>query len=277
MKNIKKTARFYDGESADYDAAEQSYPVQQVIDLIKWNKMQKFLKNIPPDGIILDAGGGTGKWAVKLAEKGFKVVSCDLSLGMLQKSSEKKKSLAAGKILNIVNCDIENSPFRNGCFDAIIAEGRVVSITPDSGKAVRELYRILGKNAGLWADVCNIKSTILLSIMEYGFNRKTKEIKKNRKIMLGGKIPMKLFTRKETRNLFYESFFKNVDIEGDIAVLHLLPDTVIKIVKKSVFARAFLRVENLLVRRRVFDFLWGEYIIKTHKDDSGTGLKTSGT
>lgn len=52
---------------------------------ITWDNITRFL---PEDrgGVILDAGGGTGFWAVQVAELGYRVVLVSMSAGMLDRA-----------------------------------------------------------------------------------------------------------------------------------------------------------------------------------------------
>lgn len=49
---------------------------------------------LPTDGIILDAGGGTGRISSRLTSLAQKVVICDYSLPMLKQARTKEKLLA---------------------------------------------------------------------------------------------------------------------------------------------------------------------------------------
>ena len=64
------------------------HPQWRLYHEITWDNIKKFLskkKNI----LILDAGGGTGYWAIKLVKLGYKVILTDISEEM-SKVAEKK-------------------------------------------------------------------------------------------------------------------------------------------------------------------------------------------
>ncbi|MBT4269211.1 MAG: methyltransferase domain-containing protein [Deltaproteobacteria bacterium] len=68
--------------------------------------------NLPTDGSILDAGGGTGRISAQFTTLARKVVICDFSLPML-KQARKKELLA-------VNGSVEKLPFPDGSFERIL-------------------------------------------------------------------------------------------------------------------------------------------------------------
>lgn len=72
----------------------------------------------PSSKFILDAGTGTGRFAVWLAVKGFKVVGVDVSRGMLRVAKRKANVLRSD--VDLVLADLHFLPFRNGAFDGVI-------------------------------------------------------------------------------------------------------------------------------------------------------------
>ena len=62
---------YYDRTALEYDN-EYDVPYWKLYHEIIWENIKLFLpKN--KDAIILDAGGGTGYWAIRLAQYGYKV------------------------------------------------------------------------------------------------------------------------------------------------------------------------------------------------------------
>jgi len=73
----------------------------------------------PPKGLLLDLGCGTGAHTIRLARRGYSVVSVDLTFPGAQSAKrrleqEKFKSMA-------VVADAEHLPFKNGAFDTVWA------------------------------------------------------------------------------------------------------------------------------------------------------------
>ena len=55
----------------------------KVFDAITWKYIDPYVPT-HSNALVLDAGGGTGRWATQMARKGCKVVLIDASEGMLK-------------------------------------------------------------------------------------------------------------------------------------------------------------------------------------------------
>ncbi len=93
------------------------------------------LAGLPLDGILLDAGGGTGRIGQTLRPLVSQVVIADLSLGMLGKARDKIG-------LQAVCSKSERMPFPDGCFDRIIMVDALHHVYNQSQTAA-ELFRVL--------------------------------------------------------------------------------------------------------------------------------------
>lgn len=115
---------------------------------------------LPKKGLVLDAGGGPGRYTIELAKKGYDVVLLDLSPGCL-KEAEKRiqeakvksgvKKLVQGSITNI-------SHFPDEHFDAVVCFGAVSHLTEemDRKSAASELIRVAKKNAPIFVSAINL-------------------------------------------------------------------------------------------------------------------------
>jgi demethylmenaquinone methyltransferase/2-methoxy-6-polyprenyl-1,4-benzoquinol methylase len=92
-------------------------------------------------GLVLDAGGGTGRISQFLCNAQRDVVIVDLSFRMLQKAVEKKN-------LDVICAPIEKLPFRDGAFSCIIMVDALHHVIDQSATAA-ELWRVLGKDGRL--------------------------------------------------------------------------------------------------------------------------------
>lgn len=95
-----------------------------------------------PDDRILDAGCGTGNYAIALAQAGFRVVGVDLAPGMLARA---RRKIAADLNDRVVfqqadlNCPLEFPP---DCFEHIICIS-VLQAVEDPMMTLGELQRVL--------------------------------------------------------------------------------------------------------------------------------------
>lgn len=84
----------------------------------------------------LDAGGGTGRWGVRLLQRGAAVVVSDPSPSMLALARKKDPRL------EVVVAPVEALPFPDGTFSATVCSF-VLGYCPDLAPALRELVRTL--------------------------------------------------------------------------------------------------------------------------------------
>ncbi len=95
--------------------------------------------------ITMDAGGGTGRWAIKLSEvlKG-KIVVFDRSAAMLAKASENIDKSNASNYISIVEGDLTHiDDFTDNSVDNIVSIYSPLSFIYEQDKAAKELFRIL--------------------------------------------------------------------------------------------------------------------------------------
>jgi ubiquinone/menaquinone biosynthesis C-methylase UbiE len=93
------------------------------------------LGRFPVDGIVLDAGGGTGRISHALLGQASQFVVLDLSFGMLQKAAKKGGFVT-------VNSHTELLPFPNATFDAVIMVDALHHVCDQPDTAL-ELLRVV--------------------------------------------------------------------------------------------------------------------------------------
>ena len=93
------------------------------------------LLKLPTDGILLDAGGGTGRVSSRLRSVVEKLIICDFSLPMLKRAQAKHG-------LYSVQTRAEQLPFADGTFDRVIVVDALHHFF-DQQAAIRDLIRVL--------------------------------------------------------------------------------------------------------------------------------------
>jgi len=83
---------------------------------------------------VLDAGVGTGRFAVPLRARGFEVVGVDLSLAMMRRARSKG-------IARLIQGDVRRLPFSHGSVDAAFMS-HVLQLLPDPRAVLAELGRV---------------------------------------------------------------------------------------------------------------------------------------
>lgn len=125
--------------------------------LVTMHFLEKYL---PKEGLILDAGGGPGRYTIELAKRGYGVVLLDLSPRCLEVAKEQtRKAGVQERIVEIVEGSVTDlSRFMNDSFDGVLCLGAPLShLIEDTHrvKAAGELVRVAKKGAPLFVSVLN--------------------------------------------------------------------------------------------------------------------------
>lgn len=109
----------------------------------EWNRLEKMVhgivkfevtfhileKHLPQEGHILDAGGGPGRYAIRLAQMGYEVFLLDISEEQLRLAERRideagiRENVTAVKRLDV--CDMSEIP--DAAFDAVLFLGGTLS------------------------------------------------------------------------------------------------------------------------------------------------------
>ncbi|MEI6309668.1 MAG: methyltransferase domain-containing protein [bacterium] len=106
----------------------------------------------PAPAHILDCGGGPGRYAVALAQEGYRVTLLDLSEKCLAFAKEKAAELGVSGIEAFVHASATSLPFPDEQFDAVLLAGPLYHLVSEEDRlaAMRESLRVL-KPGGLVA------------------------------------------------------------------------------------------------------------------------------
>lgn len=104
-------------------------------------------RRLPPSGLVLDAGGGPGRYTIALAKRGYEVVLLDLTPALLEIA---RRQIARAGLKRRVSAIIEGSivdlwRFPDDHFDAVLCLGGPLSHVATEGErqqAIRELVRV---------------------------------------------------------------------------------------------------------------------------------------
>lgn len=98
--------------------------------------IERALAGLPKGAKILDAGCGTGFNVSQLSAKGFTVTGIEPAEDM------RRRAKAANPKATIIDGDIENLPFEDNSFDALLSI-EVIRYFPDPSRALAECLRVL--------------------------------------------------------------------------------------------------------------------------------------
>jgi S-adenosylmethionine-dependent methyltransferase len=125
-------------------------------------------KYLPEQGRILDMGGGPGRYAIWLAERGYRVVLADLSPELLQISRTKiTEAKVQSQIDDILECDVRDlSRFDDNLFDAVLCLGPFYHLTEpaDRDQAATELVRVMKSKAMVFIAFMPIYTFLLRTV-----------------------------------------------------------------------------------------------------------------
>lgn len=144
---------YFDGAASTYEEIYDDLHFWRLYHEITWTNIKKYLpedKSRP----VLDAGGGSGFWARKLAEREYRVVCTDISEGMLREGKRKVSGTSLEKKISFIGANItEMGLFPTNYFSLVLAEGDPISYCENPKKAIQEMVRVAQKNSHVIASV----------------------------------------------------------------------------------------------------------------------------
>jgi ubiquinone/menaquinone biosynthesis C-methylase UbiE len=136
--------------------------------------MYHLRKRLPPQGKILDAGGGPGRYAIELCQAGYEIVLLDLSPGNIALAREKfelQPQTVQDRLLQAVVGDVRDlSRFEPGSFDAVLCLGGPlthISDADDRSRALSELVRVARTGAIVGIEVVGYLAVLRTILLEF--------------------------------------------------------------------------------------------------------------
>lgn len=258
---IEKVKRYYNKVAFYRKDWRKKHQIWTVIDTIKWN----YLKSVvPKKGKILDAGSGTGRWAVPLAKRGCEVFLVDISENMLSLAKENIKKNKVEKRVHLYKNDIRELPFPSNFFDFVLCEGDVIGITPQPNKVLMELSRVLKRKRKILVNFNNYYSFLLLSLQrglkEYNSFKRTKTIK------MDG-LEIRTYTPIQIINMLKKAGIKFVDVFGEIVFTDFLFDkTQYKELLNKQLVKEIIALESKLGHDKKFSWFGAHLLVVGEKE-----------
>jgi len=160
---MEEIRAFYNEKSRNYDDGFQMLCFK-VLDAVTWKYLEPYVP-ARSDALVLDAGGGTGRWAVQMAQKGCRIVLMDASEGMLQIATEKIEKQGLQHRITVKKGDILKSGFPDETFDLIFSE-QTLFLFKEPDAFLVEMNRILKKKARLIVSAQNLYAQCLAGLSE---------------------------------------------------------------------------------------------------------------
>ncbi len=147
------------GFYAEFVQGEWRRLVKDPYHQLEFNTTLHFLeKYLPSEGLVLDAGGGPGRYTIELAKQGYDVVLLDLTQEMLAKARRQiSRAKVRDKVQQMVEGSIDNlDMFEDNSFDGVLCLGGPLGHLLDVGqreKAIEELLRVAKPRAPIFVSV----------------------------------------------------------------------------------------------------------------------------
>jgi ubiquinone/menaquinone biosynthesis C-methylase UbiE len=258
MINEKKaTVDEYNKMAEKYDVEERSdksiYPLRAYIHVRELRALN-LIGNIK-NKKVLDAGTGTGRFALKLAKMGCETFGVEISKGMLLKAKEKAKEQGLTSNLHLVLGDCENLPFIGKTFDLVMSM-TVINHLPNPNKAMEEISRVLKTKGTAIVSVPNIFS---LRGLPYVLRVIKEKISKKRSVRMCAQkfTPWKLWLLHKNAGL------KILKAQG-VVWMPLPP----KLNYKTKFIKTIEKIEKFFDKIQFASILAGTITVKSIKKDN---------
>lgn len=127
-------------------------------------------KYLPKTGLILDAGGGPGRYTVELAGRGYDMILLDVTPANLAFAKRRiRKFKLKPQVRNVIEGSIVDlSRIEDNTFDAVICLGGPLSHIVDAekrDKAIRELVRVARPGAPVCVSVMSRLSLLVIELI----------------------------------------------------------------------------------------------------------------
>lgn len=191
----KKVIEFYSTFAKKFDEFnERGYG--KFADELLWRLIIPYLPMKTTQIKILDAGGGTGKYAIKIAKfyikhqiKHFKIYLLDITPSMLEIATHKIKLHHLEKWIKLIEGDLEKTPFLSSYFDLVISLNDPIGYSTDPTKAIKELLRVVKNDGRLIISIDN-KFDVLRFLISSRQFKKIKKLDKTNRIQWTKDMPL---------------------------------------------------------------------------------------
>jgi len=199
--------------------------VQDAYHRLEFDTTMLFLKKyLPKKGLVLDAGGGPGRYTIELAKKGYDVVLLDLVKENLEFARKQiKKSKVEKRVKDIVQGDIKDlSAFEDNTFNAVLCLGGPLSHIKrkkQRDKAISELIRVAKPKAPIFISVFGKFGSLSLAPAGWPQEIEMTEhfkrfVKTGDDYLWRGKYYAHYFIPEEIKKVFAKQNFKLIQLVG---------------------------------------------------------------
>ena len=203
---------------------------RKVYDNLVWTFTMPYVPK--KKSLVLDAGGGSGRWTLDFTYLGHHVVLLDFSRPMLRLAMEKIKRLLKAGVADLILADIHHLPFSPETFDLVFVEADPFTqggTREEVLAALNQLYQVLKPKAFV---VGSVSGRYAIAATEIEDAKTIQDIKRAIKVLETGEylaVPsdptslLFLFTPSELKETLETIGFHVDKIESTITLSHFLP------------------------------------------------------
>lgn len=138
---------------------------------LEFDTSMHFLKKyLPESGLLLDAGGGPGRYTIELAGQGHDIVLLDVTPKLLEIARTRIKRAEVQSRVRLVEGSITDLSFRDDTFDAVTCLGGALSHVVDKierERAIDELVRVAKDDAPIFISVIGRLGVLIGALVRY--------------------------------------------------------------------------------------------------------------
>ncbi len=249
MNYINQVKWYFKNKAGNYDLVEGQLYWKLSDDLLWETLKSQVLNKLGGEEIkILDAGGGTGRWLIRIIKemKGSSGVIYDLSNDMLQVAREKVSKLKISDRVKLVNGNIERmSDQESSQYDIVICFHNVLGFVQNIQGAFREMSRVLKKGGYLVMVLPNKYHTIFFNMSVGRFKVLDDVVIRDIGSFTNSMPKIRLFTPNYVRSLYKSHNFSNVRVYG-------FPITIYPNIKETRIVGNTETIKDILSRKKLF-------------------------
>ena len=169
-KQIKELVTAWFTKTASFEWHRlQRDPYHQIEFMVTMHFLEKYL---PKHGLILDAGGGPGRYTIALAKKGYDVVLLDIVPKMLRLAKRNVKHAGVpGRVEQFIEGSVDDlSMFSDKAFDAILCLGGPLCHllrAEQREEAASELVRVAKNQAPIFVSIISRIGLLRTLLIEF--------------------------------------------------------------------------------------------------------------
>lgn len=212
---FRKKAKKYD------DVDKQAY--WRLSDELLWNVLTRYLRMLPDNFTFLDAGGGTGRWALKILSEfpNSSGTIADISHDMLNEATLNSKRIGVSGRLKIVNKNLEDFEILDqDSYDICYNFHNVLGFVENPINVLTNITSFVKKGGYVISFVPNLYHALFFNITIGNIEEASSLLRRKRGKFVNVMPDMNFFTPKIIKELYGEVGLKIVQLTGFPTIIY---------------------------------------------------------